>query len=224
MTGAPLAWVPLGCLLIGALIQVAEARTASSEVRAGQSGLSRNRPPGAEAQIRQSELDRLKEMVRSLGGKPEHASILLNAGRQFEIDPLLLAAVTFVESSFNPTAKSKCGARGLMQLRSVVLNVLGVTNPWDPHENIMAGAAYLRNCFERYDRYENATYLALAAYNIGPGPVSKLTGSDPAERFVRKVLSVYNRLTDEPIPVTRQPLRETNGKRRSAWAEVLELH
>ncbi len=167
------------------------------------------------------ELTKLREAVRSLGGQPHHAHFLLLAGKTFEIDPFLLAAVTHVESSFKPKAKSKRDARGLMQLRPVVLRVLGVTNPWDCHDNIMAGAAYLRHCFERYESCQNATHLALAAYNIGPGPVGKLTGSEAADRFVRKVLGVYNRLTEDPIAV--DGLRETPARRRSAWAEILEL-
>jgi soluble lytic murein transglycosylase-like protein len=165
-----------------------------------------------QAHLRASEKEKLTKIVCSVGGKPEHAQSLLSAGREFEIDPALLAAVTFVESSFRPRAVSNCGARGMMQLRSVVLEVLGVEDPWDPHQNIMAGAAYLKTCFERYARYSNSTYLALAAYNIGPGPVEKLTSSDAAERFVRKVLQAYNRWTDAPIPVNRDPKIHSDKK------------
>jgi soluble lytic murein transglycosylase-like protein len=153
--------------------------------------------------VRAQEEEKIRKIVCAAGGKPEYADSLITAGREFEIDPTLLAALTFVESSFRPRAASNRGARGLMQLRPIVLEVLGVTDPWDPHENIMAGAAYLRTCFERYARYSNSTYLALAAYNIGPGPVEKLTRSDAAERFVRKVLRVYNGWSDARIPVNR---------------------
>lgn len=145
------------------------------------------------------ELRHLKSAVCSLGGKPQHADIILKAGRKFEIDPMFLAAVTSVESSFRARVTSCKGARGLMQLRPIITKHHGVTDPWDPNQNIMAGAAYLRTCFERYGRHPNSTYLALAAYNIGPGPVPKLHASPAAKRFVKKVLRVYNRLTDEPI-------------------------
>jgi soluble lytic murein transglycosylase-like protein len=154
--------------------------------------------------VRARELEVLKIAVKSLGGAPEHAASLLDAGTEFQIDPLFLAAVTFVESNFKPLAASSRGAKGMMQLRPIVLEVLGVTNPWDPHENIMAGAAYLKNCFERYAGFPNSTYLALAAYNIGPGSAEKLSRSDPAERFVKKVLKVYNRLTDVPISMNQR--------------------
>ena len=160
------------------------------------------------------ELEKLKTVVSSLGGKPDYARILILAGREFHIDPVFIAAVTHVESSFKPKAASGRGARGLMQLRPIVIEVLGVTDPWDPHQNIMAGAAYLRTCFERYKHCPNSTYLALAAYNIGPGPVEKLNRSDAAGRFVRKVLRVYNRLTDSPIPMTGKAAKGLEGSAR----------
>jgi soluble lytic murein transglycosylase-like protein len=160
------------------------------------------------------ELEKLKTVVSSLGGKPDYARILILAGREFHIDPVFIAAVTHVESSFKPKAASGRGARGLMQLRPIVIEVLGVTDPWDPHQNIMAGAAYLRTCFERYKHCPNSTYLALAAYNIGPGPVEKLNRSDAAGRFVRKVLRVYNRLTDSPIPMTGKAARSLERSAR----------
>ncbi len=152
-----------------------------------------------EAKLKDQELRHLRSAVCSLGGKPQHAEIILKAGRQFEIDPMFLAAVTSVESSFRARVTSCKGARGLMQLRPIITKHHGVTDPWDPHQNIMAGAAYLRTCFERYGRHPNSTYLALATYNIGPGPVPKLHASPAAKRFVKKVLRVYNGLTDEPI-------------------------
>lgn len=149
--------------------------------------------------IKARELEKLKTIVMTLGGKPEHAKSLMEAGTEFQIDPVFLASLTFVESSFRASVASNRGARGMMQLRPLVLEVLGVTDPWDPHENIMAGAAYLKHCFERYAKYKNSTFLALAAYNIGPGSVEKLTRSEAAERFVKKVLQVYNRFADQPI-------------------------
>lgn len=161
------------------------------------------------------ELEKLKSIVSVLGGKPDYAQILLTAGQEFQIDPIFIAAVTHVESSFRPRAASGRNARGLMQLRPIVLEVLGVTDPWDPHQNIMAGAAYLRTCFERYKHCHNSTYLALAAYNIGPGPVEKLNSSDAAGRFVRKVLRVYNRLTDNPIPLTGKAVKDLERSTRS---------
>ncbi len=167
-----------------------------------------------EQKLREKELQRLRIIVDSLGGAPEHAGFLHKAGREFKIDPIFLASVTFVESNFKARAFSNKGARGMMQLGPIALEVLGVTNPWDPHENIMAGAAYLQYCFERYGKHPNSTYLVLAAYNIGPGSVQKLENSEAAERFVRKVLTIYNRFTDVPvaIPEAKQMNKKMTSK------------
>ena len=100
-----------------------------------------------------------------------------------------------------------------MQLRPIVIEVLGVTDPWDPHQNIMAGTAYLRNCFERYKHCPNSTYLALAAYNIGPGSVEKLNRSDAAGRFVRKVLQAVQSPDRQSDPRDGQGRKRLRGER-----------
>lgn len=157
-----------------------------------------------ENHLKELELRRLRNVVCALGGKPHHVPILLKAGKKFEIDPIFLAAVTHVESSFRPRARSGKGACGMMQLRPIVTKAYGVTDPWDPRQNIMGGAEYLRTCFYRYRKHSNSTFLALAAYNIGPGPAEKLSSSPAAKRFVKKVLLVYNRFTSEPIRISRR--------------------
>lgn len=151
-----------------------------------------------EALWRHRELARVTGVVTSLGGSAHHAPIFLAAAKEYEIDPAFIASVAFVESSFRIRAVSNRGALGLMQIRPLVMKIMGVTDPWDPYQNVMAGAGYLRYCFERYRNHSDSTYLALAAYNIGPGRVEKLTGSDPAKRFVRKVMGVYSRVSSPP--------------------------
>lgn len=180
-------------------------------------------PAGSQSSLRDRELKKLEEAVQSLGGTLRHAAILHSAGREFDIDPLLLASVAHVESHFKPMAASKKGARGLMQLRPVVTQVLGVEDPWNPYENIMAGSAYLRTCFNRYAAHADSTYLALAAYNIGPGPVQKLTTSDAGKRFVKKVLLVYNNLTDIPILLAEQIPKKPVESKLTAFAEFLDI-
>lgn len=162
---------------------------------------------------------RLRETVLALGGEAHHARVLFQAGHEFEIDPFFLASVAFVESNFRPNICSNRNAKGLMQLRPVVLEVLGVTNPWDPYQNVMAGAAYLRHCFERYSKYDNSTFLALAAYNIGPGGIRKLENSESASRFVKKVLTVYNKLSTNPLNCTRNSLNREMLLSRMAGAQ-----
>jgi soluble lytic murein transglycosylase-like protein len=206
-------FLSLGGILTAVDYDPAVARPAISMPRARPAAVTSSVTAGLKTPSSEQELENLKSVVSSLGGRPDYAQILIMAGREFHVDPVFIAALTHVESSFKPRAASGRNARGLMQLRPIVIEVLGVTDPWDPHQNIMAGTAYLRDCFERYKHCPNSTYLALAAYNIGPGPVEKLNRSDAAGRFVRKVLRVYNRLTDSPIPMTGKAAK---GLERSA--------
>jgi soluble lytic murein transglycosylase-like protein len=215
-------WLSLGTLLTGT-VDVAQARQVSRELSsATASEVNRQKPGSSSHRKSLGELRKMIRLVGTLGGKPEHARILLGAGGEFGIDPVLLASLAFVESSFRERVSSKCGALGLMQVKPLVMKVLGVTNPWDPHQNIMAGAAYLRHCFERYRKEPNSTFLALAAYNIGPGPVRKLTRSNAAKRFVKKVLRVYNRFTEVPIPIDTGASRVV--KKRRSLREARAAH
>ena len=114
----------------------------------------------------------------------EHAR--LNA-----IRPSLVRAVMLVESAFDPYARSVKGALGLMQLMPSTMRDFGVTQPFNPAENIRAGVAYLRRLLDRYDNNEE---LALAAYNAGPGAVDKHGQTIPPYRETRDYVSKVNRV------------------------------
>jgi soluble lytic murein transglycosylase-like protein len=103
----------------------------------------------------------------------------------------LVRAVIRVESGWNPRARSGKGAQGLMQLMPATAAQYGVTDPFDPEQNIRAGVAYLKTLIDRFD---GKTELALAAYNAGPGAVEKYGRKIPPYRetqaYVRKIVSV----------------------------------
>ncbi len=98
------------------------------------------------------------------------------ACKAFGISRALVASVIAQESAGNPDAVSHAGAAGLMQLMTETARELGVSDRFDPADNIKGGTAYLRKML---DRYRNDMDLALAAYNSGPGSVDRYGGIPP---------------------------------------------
>lgn len=109
------------------------------------------------------------------------------AETRFGLPVGLLDALIWTESRYNPTAVSRAGAAGLGQLMPGTAKYLGVANRFDPYGNITGAARYLREMLDRF----GAIHIAVAAYNAGPGTVSRLgriplNGETPA--YVRNVL------------------------------------
>ena len=124
--------------------------------------------------------------------EPKHAydDIIAQAAETYGLDPRIIKAVMQAESAFNAMAVSPVGALGLMQLMPDVAKELGVTDPLDPRQNIMAGSKYLRQLL---DAHEGNVRLALASYNAGPGNVAKYGTIPPfkeTRNYVKKVTAL----------------------------------
>ena len=115
-------------------------------------------------------------------------AVIEDAARKEGFTPDLLRAVINRESGFDPCAVSDKGALGLMQLMPETAEALGVTDVFDPEQNVRGGARYLGELLERYG---GDLVLALAAYNAGPGRVARYDGLPPIPEtidYVRDIL------------------------------------
>jgi soluble lytic murein transglycosylase-like protein len=122
-----------------------------------------------------------------------YASLITEAAKRYHVDEHLIASVMEAESAFNPFAVSRTGAMGLMQLMPDVAAEHGATEPFDPRENVMAGARYLRWLLDRYD---GNIELALAGYNAGPTAVEQYGDIPPypeTQRYVKTVTRLIAR-------------------------------
>jgi soluble lytic murein transglycosylase-like protein len=107
------------------------------------------------------------------------------AARAHQISAKVVREVARQESGFQPCARSPHGAQGLMQLMPATQSTLGVTDPYDPAQSLMAGARFLKFLLERYD---GNLALALSAYNAGPARVDA-TQAIPAIPETREYVS-----------------------------------
>ena len=132
-------------------------------------------------------------------------SSILYFSDQNDIDPRLIIAMIVCESGFDINSTSRTGAMGLGQLMPATARGLGVTNAYDPVQNIAASVRLLRGHLDTYGGAPahagvipfNQIALTMAAYNAGPGAVRKYHGVPPyreTQRYVAKVAALYKKL------------------------------
>jgi hypothetical protein len=119
----------------------------------------------------------------------QYATEIREISARHGVDATLVESVIRAESAFNPTAVSRTGARGLMQLMPKTAVMLGVRDSFNPRENIDGGVRHLRYLL---DRYPGNVTLAVAAYNAGEGAVDNHRGVPPyaeTQQYVQRVLN-----------------------------------
>lgn len=130
------------------------------------------------------------DMMKSQSVSPLE-DIFNRAAAKYGVDVNLLKAIAKQESDFQPNCTSHAGAMGIMQLMPDTAKGLGVTDPYDPEQNIMGGAKFISQMLKKYD---GDVTLALAAYNAGPNNVAKYGGVPPfkeTQDYVKKVTAYY---------------------------------
>ena len=123
-------------------------------------------------------------------------SIIETFSSKYNVDEDFIKAIIKQESGFNPKATSKKGAMGLMQLMPATAKSLGVSDAYNPWENVEGGVKYLKGLL---DKYNNNHELALAAYNAGSGAVKKYGGIPPyreTQNYVKSIMAAYNKIKE----------------------------
>ena len=116
-----------------------------------------------------------------------YEGLIREAAALYRVDASLIRSIMQAESAFDPSAVSRAGAMGLMQLMPGIAEAFGVEHPFDPRENIMGGARLLR---ELLDQHRGNVKLTLASYNAGPTAVAQYGGVPPfreTQGYVKRV-------------------------------------
>lgn len=130
------------------------------------------------------------------------------ASQKFGVDTNLITAVIAQESAGNPSAVSPKGAKGLMQLMDTTARDMGVSQVFQPRQNIIGGTKYLRQLLDKYNGNEA---LALASYNAGTAAVDKYNGIPPyqeTQRYVENVAALKRQLSALSLTPSKEPGNE----------------
>ena len=131
------------------------------------------------------------KVIQRYASSEKYDDLISDASERYGVSFPLLKAIIKAESDFDPHAVSKKGATGLMQIMPENFKPLGIRDPFDPWQNINAGARYFK---QMYDRFKGKLALSLAAYNAGPTAVDHYKTIPPyeeTEEYVRRVMKYY---------------------------------
>jgi len=141
-------------------------------------------------------------------------SYIVSSSQKYGIDPLLIYSQMHQESSFKRNARSYKGASGLMQLMPATARRLGVTNIYDPQQNIEGGVKYMRMLLDMFGGDVN---LALAGYNAGEGAVMKYGNQIPpyneTREYVRRISARYSSISNPTIARSVRPVSNSKAVR-----------
>ena len=130
-------------------------------------------------------------LTQRYSSSEKYDDLISDASERHGVSFPLLKAIIKAESDFDPHVVSKKGATGLMQIMPQNFKPLGIRDPFDPRQNINAGALYFK---QMYDRFKGKLALSLAAYNAGPTAVDRYKTIPPyeeTEEYVRRVMKYY---------------------------------
>jgi soluble lytic murein transglycosylase len=187
--GGVLAWALLGLALVAALPAAADRQIYTFTDEKGITHFT-NLPP---RDARYQPVPRRLQTGFSFGRVPNYwgyDGLIGLTAREHQVQPALVKAVIAAESNFDSSAVSRKGAQGLMQLMPGTAEQMGVSNPFQPTDNVRGGTRYLRSMLDRYGDLSRA----LAAYNAGPSAVDRYGGVPPFQEtrdYVNRVLTYY---------------------------------
>ncbi len=137
-------------------------------------------------------------VVQFRANRKKFKPLIKKMAARYNLPASLVQAVVYVESSYDPQAKSSSGCIGLMQLKPSTARRYGVNDAWPPEDNIRAGTHYLRDLIDMFD---GDIQLALAGYNAGENAVlrngRKIPNYPETKRYVKKVIQHYQRFSKQ---------------------------